>query len=211
MNSKSLLKVIIFASVLFVGCNSLALENRPQDNVVMVYNANPKHETSCNGVMISPTLILTAKHCVDDSLGKPKRPIIRVKGRYIRGIVVFESIRKDVDLALIEIKKNEKNPPGLPICQEGPLVGDKVFLPVWDSNNFTIKPGVVFYVYYDTVHAAMRGIPGNSGGPLIYNNCIAGIFTEYQEKHQLQSYFDNHFLVLELLKAYSLVKKKGKQ
>jgi V8-like Glu-specific endopeptidase len=205
MKFTTILKMITLLFILaLVFTAKYAYADKLKDNTTMVYNGNPKHETYCNGVFINRYLILTAEHCIDDS--PPAGPVVIANGKFIRGDIALKS--QVADIALISIKGKGRGPRGIKVCNYAPKTGEEFRLGTIDSGSYIEKRGFLTYLYYYYFGTSVRVFDGNSGAPLVKNNCIIGILKSADPDDE-ESYYVSSFRILEFLARYNLMKKRG--
>lgn len=111
---------------------------------------------------VAPELVLVAKHAVDgvgDEL---------VVGNGRKAICVYRAAGRD-DVAFARVKLDEDSKP-LPLSKGGVDIGDRVTCLGFPMGIFAVRKGVIFQFTKssrgDSVDAAMRCDPGQSGSPV---------------------------------------------
>lgn len=182
---------LLFLSLFFVQ-NAFALygarvEVATESYVVSLHNGG---KIFCSGVLISPTKVLTAGHCIDvqgqeefgNSHGlvyEPEKLIVKVGGLNVRARAVtlsssyFEGVGFDAeDLALIELSTPVKNVKPITLARKIDLVNQtKVTLIARNKKvsgvlSFARSYGAVTALFIDKASGACLG---DSGGAIVLN------------------------------------------
>lgn len=158
------------------------------DSYVVSLHNNGKN--FCNGVLISPTLVLTAGHCIDgqgreefDSshglIYQPEKLLVRFGSVYIKGKAVtfassyFEGLGFDTeDLALIELAAPVKNVKSISFARKADLVNKTPVTLIARNRrvggvlSHVRNYGAVAVLFIDKASGACLG---DSGGAIVIN------------------------------------------
>lgn len=129
---------------------------------------------SCSAVVISPTRLLTAKHCLGGLL--KGNDTFEVAGSGLMARVITTDAKSD--LAILELKAGRLKP--LPACTRSPEIDDQVILVGYPLGvGKVLTEGRIQALEGGTFLTTTSGTHGNSGGGLFQKQdgkwCLVGI------------------------------------